>query len=94
MNVRDDYASLLRSMLSPSWQKPSDRKIEVLLKKLDDTKNDDAVAGHAVETSKVIEIALCEQNILVLRPDVLYRLTQREGCAECSRIAKTYTEVP
>lgn len=50
--------------------------------------------GQGIETSKVIEIALCEQNFLVLRPDLLYRLTLREGCAECERLAKIYTEVP
>lgn len=44
MSFQDDYASMLRSMLSPSWQKPSDRKIEVLLKKIEDGR-------HATETS-------------------------------------------
>ncbi len=34
--MTSDYPSLLRSMLSPSWQKPSERKIADLLKKIED----------------------------------------------------------
>lgn len=39
MSFQDDYASMLRGMLSPSWQKPSERKIEVLLKKIEDSRS-------------------------------------------------------
>lgn len=52
MNVRDDYASLLRGMLSPNWQKPSDRKIEVLLKKIADAQLDEPSRAHPVTADR------------------------------------------
>lgn len=42
--IRQGYISLLRGMLSPAWQKPSDRKIETLLKSVEDAKNVDGPA--------------------------------------------------
>jgi hypothetical protein len=39
---------------------------------------------------KVIEMALCETQILFLRPNQLYRFVVIPGCAECARLAAIY----
>ena len=37
---------------------------------------------------EVIVLALCEQNVVYLRPDILYRFEVIEGCTRCEKIAK------
>ena len=37
---------------------------------------------------EMIELALCEQKHLVLKPDVPYVFRVHVGCAECERLAE------
>lgn len=37
-----------------------------------------------------VELALCEQDKIILRPDVLYILRVMEGCEDCETLAKAY----
>lgn len=43
---------LLRGMLSPAWQKPSERKIDALLKRFDDKIADTAPASISTENRR------------------------------------------
>lgn len=43
-DVLEDYSAMLRGMLSPMWQKPSARKIERLLKSIEDSKSAEPAA--------------------------------------------------
>lgn len=38
-----------------------------------------------------LEMALCEQNHVILRPDVVYIFRVIPGCAECARLAAHYS---
>jgi hypothetical protein len=40
-----------------------------------------------MDEEEVFEIALCEQESLILRPGVLYRLTPILGCVRCTALA-------
>lgn len=44
------------------------------------------------DTSEPVELALCEQKRLVLKPDVLYVFRVQPGCVECERIAREADE--
>lgn len=35
---------------------------------------------------EIVELRLCEQGHIILRPDVLYRFSVDENCAECRRL--------
>jgi len=42
------------------------------------------------EKAKVIEMFLCEQNFLILRPNQLYYFTVDPNCDACNKIANNY----
>lgn len=43
--------------------------------------------GPCVPTlPEIVELKLCEQDRIILRPDVLYRFSVDENCAECRRL--------
>jgi hypothetical protein len=46
-----------------------------------------------VEESEIVTLALCEQNMIVLKPNTLYLFEEHAGCDECRRIADAYREV-
>jgi hypothetical protein len=39
---------------------------------------------------KVHTLALCEQNFLILKPNILYRFEVRENCEECKKLSGVY----
>jgi len=47
-------------------------------------------AIKAAESSHVIELALCEQERLFLRPNALYRFVVHPSCERCAEIAALY----
>lgn len=48
--------------------------------------------GNKTATPDIIELALCEQNALMLRPGVLYRFSVRPGCEACERANEPYKD--
>lgn len=48
------------------------------------------IKAHTQPDGEVIEMALCEVGRLMLRPDVLYRFTVRDGCKACADAAAPY----
>ena len=43
-------------------------------------------------TTEPVELALCEQRHVTLRPDTPYILRVQPGCEECERIARELDE--
>lgn len=44
-------------------------------------------------TSEIHVLALCEQEAVVLRPNVLYRFEVVEGCKKCAKLARVYEDI-
>ena len=49
------------------------------------------IKAHTQPDGEVIEMALCEASRLMLRPNVLYRFTVRDGCKACADAAEPYS---
>lgn len=49
------------------------------------------IKAHTQPDGEVIEMALCEAGRLMLRPNVLYRFTVRDGCKACADAAAPYS---
>jgi hypothetical protein len=45
-------------------------------------------------TEEIIELALCEQTHLILKPNVLYRFVVMEGCYQCEELARLGDPTP
>ena len=52
---------------------------------------DARIKAHTQPDGEVIEMALCEAGRLMLRPNVLYRFTVRDGCKACADAAEPYS---
>lgn len=47
---------------------------------------------ETIQEEDILELALCEQNHLILRPNRLYRFVAIEGCANCEELAAVYKD--
>lgn len=45
-----------------------------------------------MSNDKTVELRLCEQDHLALRPNINYRFTVDPSCAECVKLARVYEE--
>jgi len=43
-------------------------------------------AEHIGETDGVVELALCETEMVILKPDQLYRFVVVPGCERCAKL--------
>lgn len=51
-----------------------------------DIQNLIAIAYAELEPETIIQLCLCEQNRLILRPGILYSFSADENCTECQKL--------